>query len=134
MEPCSRLSTAPVELKFYGDFEITTNLKSVEEFSPKQLILLESILGPPDVKLQLARMALETDLNSLTDSHFRDRYSGPSVRDLLDIVLPCLQPVEQSYWESLRDGSGDTLHNEIMPVFFVFDVRLKRTGIEEMGT
>lgn len=134
MEPCCRLSTAPVELKFYGDFEISTNLKSVGGFSSKQLTLLESILASPDVKLNLARMALETDLNSLTDSHFRDRYSGPSDRDLLDIVLPCLPPAEQSYWESLRHGPGDTLHNEIMPVFFVFEVRLTQTGIEEMAT
>lgn len=77
MEPCCRLSTVPVELKFYGDFEISISLKSVGGFSPKQLTLLESILGSPNVKLQLARMALETDLNSLMDSHFRDRYSGP---------------------------------------------------------
>ena len=133
MEFC-RLSTAPVELKFYGDFEITTNLKSVGGFSQKQLTLLESILGSPGVKLHLARMALETDLNSMTDSHFRDRYSGPSDRDLLDTVLPCLPPAEHSYWESLRRGPGDCLHNEIMPVFFVFEVRLKQTGIEEIAT
>lgn len=134
MEPFCRLLTAPVGLKFYGDFEITTNLKSVGGFSSEQLTLLESILGSPDVKLHLARMALETDLNSMTDSHFRDRYSGPSDQDLLDAVLPCLPPGQHSYWESLRQGPGDCLHNEIMPVFFVFEVRLKKTGIEEIAT
>lgn len=134
MEPCSRLSTAPVQLKFYGDFEIAINLTSVTGFSPEQLLLLESILAAPGVKLHLAQMALATDLNSLTDSHFRERYSGPSDRELLDCVLPCLPFHEKSYWESLRRGPGDTLHNEIMPVFFVFEVRLKKTGIEEIAT
>lgn len=134
MESFCRLMTAPVGLKFYGDFEITTDLKSVGGFSPEQLTLLESILGAPDVKLHLARMALETDLNSMTDSHFRDRYSGPSDRDLLDTVLPCLPPTQHSYWEALRQGPGDCLHNEIMPVFFTFEVRLKKTGIEEIAT
>jgi len=134
MERFCRLLTAPVGLKFYGDFEITTNLKSVGGFSPEQLTLLESILGSPAVKLHLARMALETDLNSLTDSHFRDRYSRPRDRDLLDTMLPCLPLAEHSYWEALRHGPSDCLHNEIMPVFFTFEVRLKRTGIEEITT
>ena len=134
MEPFCRLLTAPVDLKFYGEFEITTNLKSVGGFSPEQLTLLESILGSQGVKLHLARMALETDLNSMTDSHFRDRFSGPSDQELLNTVLPCMPPAEHSYWESLREGPGDCLHNEIMPVFFVFEVRLKKTGIEEIAT
>lgn len=132
MEPHSRLSTKPTHLRFYGDFEIKVNPKSIAGFSTEQLVLLESILATPRVLTHIARMALEIDLCSWTDTHFRNKYTGPSDRDLLNCVLPCLPSSDHAYWESLRQSPDDALHNEITPVFFVFEVELNRTGIEQI--
>lgn len=134
MEECSRLSTTPIHLRFYGEFEVCASLKSVDSFSSRQLVLLEAILASPSLTAHLARLAVETDLNAFTDKHFRDKFRGPSNLDLLDAVLSSLPEEERSHWGSLRNAPGDLLHNEITPVFFAFEVRLKKTGIEEIAT
>ena len=134
MELSPQLLPAPINLRFYGDYQVRINLKSVAGFSQEQLRLLHSILGSPAAIHELARLALETDLASLTGAQLTDRYDGPSDVELLNCVLKCLPEADRPYWQTLMDGPGDTLHNEIMPVFFTFEAVLKRTGIDELSS
>jgi hypothetical protein len=78
-------------------------------------------------------MALETELEDITGRQLSDLFEGPSTEEILECVLPCLSEGDKTYWESLRDGPGDTLHQETVPVFLAFEVTLRRAGLEELS-
>jgi hypothetical protein len=133
MELSSDLLPTPVDLRFYSDVEVRVNLKTTVGFSPEQSTLLAFILASPKALREMARMVLETDLAGIAGSHLMDKYFGPSNEDILNGVLSCLPESERPYWEGLRSDPGDMLGNEIIPVFFAFEMALKRTGIEDLA-
>lgn len=65
--------------------------------------------------------------------HLSGRFEGPYSEEILDCVLACLSDAEKTYWQRLRDGPGDTLHEEIVPVFLAFEVTLRRSRLEELS-
>lgn len=78
-------------------------------------------------------MALETELEDITGRQLSDLFEGPSSDEILECVLQCLSEDDKTYWEGLRDGPGDILHQEIVPVFLAFEVKLRRAGLEELS-
>ncbi len=102
MELSSDIIPAPVKLGFYADFEVSVNLKATAGFSCEQSTLLAAILASPKTLQELARMAVETDLASITASDLMDQYIDPSNdEEFLDCVLPWLPPAA-----SAKDGFG----------------------------
>ena len=123
----------PIAFRFFADFHIQIQLKETRGFTTQQNILLQTIAASPATLRRIALMRLETDLAEITGEHLSDLFGGPSDEEILECVLPCLSDVDKSYWEGLRDGPGDTLHEQIVPVFLAFDATLRRAGIEELS-
>ena len=123
----------PIMFGFFADFNIQIQPKEISGFTVQQNILLQTIATSPAILRRIARMALETELEEITGRHFSDLFEGPSDEEILKCVLPCLSEVDKTYWESLRDGPGDTLHQEIVPVFLAFEVTLRRAGLDELS-
>ena len=122
-----------IMLRFFVDFDIQIPPKATAEFTAQQSILLQAIARSPATLRRIARMALETDLAGITGRHLTDLFEGPHNEEILDCVLPCLSDTSKAYWEGLRNGPGDTLHEAIVPVFLAFDVKLRRAGITELS-
>ena len=123
MELSSDVLPAPVKLRLYADFEVNVNLKATAGFSCEQSTLLAAILASPNTLREVARMAVEIDLASISGSQLMDKYTGPSNEELLDCVLPSLPDSERPYWQELRRGSDDIYPAELLPVFFVLETR-----------
>ncbi len=130
MELSSDVVPAPVKLRFYADFEVSVNLKVTASFSFEQSTLLAAILASPETLREVARMAVEIDLASISGSRLTGKYTGPTNEELYDCVLPCLPDSERPYWVELRSGSDDVYPAELLPVFFAFEASLKGTAIE----
>jgi hypothetical protein len=122
----------PSAFRFFADFNIQIQPNEVVEFTTQQRTLLQTIAASPATLRQIARMRLETDLAGITGRHLTELFSGPAIEEILECVLTSLSEADKSYWEGLSDGPGDTLHEEIMPVFLAFDVTLRRAGVEEL--
>ncbi len=122
----------PIAFRFFADFNIKVRPKETAGFTTEQSALLRTIATSPATLRRIARMRLETDLSGIMGCHLSDLFSGPAIEDILECVLPFLSEAERSYWEELRDGLDDTLHNELMPVFLAFEATLRRAGIEEL--
>jgi hypothetical protein len=133
MELSSDVLPAPVRLRLSADFEVKVNLKATAGFSCEQSTLLAAILPSSETLREVARMAVEIDLASISGSHLMGKYTGPSNEELLDCVLPCLPDSERPYWVELRSGSDDIYPVELLPVFFTFETSLQGTGIEAGG-
>jgi hypothetical protein len=123
----------PIMLRFFVDFDIQIRPKDTAEFTAQQRVLLRAIVASPVTLRRIARMALETDLADITGRHLTELFEGPHNEEILDCVLPCLSDTAKAYWEGLRNGPGDTLHEAIVPVFLAFDVKLRRAGITELS-
>jgi hypothetical protein len=121
----------PLAFRFFADFEIRVNFACIAGFTPQQESLLQAITASPSTMRQIARMALETDLADITGRQLANLFEGPGNDEILDCVLPCLSDLAKAYWEGLRNGPGDSLHEAIVPVFLAFDVKLRRAGITE---
>jgi len=119
--------------RFFADFDIQIHSAEIAGFTSQQKSLLEAITASPTTMRQIARMALETDLSDITGRHLTNLFQGPGNEEILDCVLPCLADTARAYWEGLRGGPGDTLHEAIVPVFLAFDVKLRRAGITELS-
>jgi hypothetical protein len=122
----------PIAFRFFADFNIQIRPKEIAGFTTQQMILLQAIAASPATLRRIARMTLETDLAGITGSHLSDLFDGPTDEEILECVLTCLSEADKSYWEGLRDGPGDTLHQELMPVFLAFEATLRRAGVEEL--
>ena len=123
----------PIEFRFFADFNIQMQPKKIVGFTTQQNILLQTIAASPATLRRIAHMAVETDLAGITGRHLSDLFEGPSNEEILECVLPCLSEADRTYWQGLRDGPGDTLHQGIIPVFLAFEVTLRRAGIEELS-
>jgi hypothetical protein len=123
----------PIMFRFFADFNIQIQPREMAGFTTHQNILLQTIAASPETLRRIACMAVETDLAGITGRHLSDLFEGPSNEEILECVLPCLSEVDKAYWEGLRDGPGDTLHQEIVPVFLAFEVTLRRAGVEELS-
>ena len=123
----------PITFRFFADFNIQIRPKDTAGFTEQQNILLQAIAASPATLRRIARMALETDLAEITGGHLTDLFEGPQNEEILDCVLPCLSDTAKAYWEGLRNGPGDTLHEAIVPVYLAFDVKLRRAGITELS-
>jgi hypothetical protein len=123
----------PVAFRFFADFNIQIQSKGISEFTTQQKALLLAIAASPATLRRIARMALETDLADITGRQLSHLFEGPSNEEILECVLPGLPEIEKAYWKGLRDGPGDTLHNEIVPVFLAFEVTFRRAGLEELA-
>ena len=123
----------PVTFRFLADFDIQIQPKEIAGFTAQQTIMLRAIASSPATLRRIACMRLETDLEGITGRHLSGLFEGPSNEEILECVLPCLSDADKTYWEGLRDGPGDTLHEEIIPVFLVFEVTLRRAGLEELS-
>jgi hypothetical protein len=122
----------PIAFRFFADFTVKIQPKETAGFTTQQSALLRTIATSPPTLRRIARMRLETDLSGITGCHMTDLFSGPAMEEILECILPFLSEAERLYWEELRDGPGDTLHNELMPVFLAFEATLRRAGIEEL--
>jgi hypothetical protein len=122
----------PIAFRFFADFNIQIQPKGIAGFTTQQNVLLQTIAASPATQRRIARMTLETDLAGISGRHLSDLFDGPSIEEVLECVLPCLSEADKSYWEGLKDGPGDTLHHEIMPVFLAFEATLRRAGVEEL--
>ena len=121
----------PLTFRFFADFSIQIQPIEIVGLTKKQVVLLQAIAASPPILRQIACMRLETDLAGVTGRHLSGLIDGPDTEGILDCVLPCLSDKERPYWERLRNGSGDSLHQEIMPVFLAFEVSLRVAGIEQ---
>jgi len=119
----------PIAFRFFADFHVQP--RETAGFTAQQNLLLRGIVASPRILRRIARMRLETDLEGITGRHLGGLFDGPSVEDILACVLPCLPEGDQTYWEGLKDGPGDMLHQEIVPVLLAFEVTLQRAEIEE---
>jgi hypothetical protein len=123
----------PITFRFFADFNIQIQPKETSGFTTQQSILLQTIAASPATLRRIARMALETDLAGITGRHLSDLFDGPSNEEILECILPSLSEAHKTYWEGLKNGPGDTLHQEIVPVFLAFEVKLRRAGLEELS-
>ena len=123
----------PVSFRFFADFSIQIRANEIAEFTVQQHSLLQAIVASPATLRRVSRMALETDLAGVTGRHLSDLFVGPNNEEILDLFLMCLPEKEVPYWKGLRDGPGDSLHQELMPVFLAFDVGMRRAGVEELN-
>ncbi|WP_263377452.1 hypothetical protein [Granulicella paludicola] len=123
----------PVTFRFFADFDIQIQPKELSGFTKEQRTLLLAIIASPATLRRIARMAVETDLSDITGRQLSRVFEGASNEEILECVLPCLPDIEKTYWKSLRDRSGDTLHNEIVPIFLAFEVTFRRAGLEEIS-
>jgi hypothetical protein len=122
-----------VPIRFFADFDIRIRQSDITGFSTQQLLLLQAIAASRPTLHRIAGMAVETDLVGVTGGHLGDLFTGPSNEEILECFLACLSERDRSYWEKLRDGPGDSLHQELMPVFLAFGVTLRRAGLEELS-
>jgi len=123
----------PITFRFFADFNIQIQPKETSAFTTQQNRLLQTIAASPATLRRIARIALETELEDITGRQLSDLFQGPSNEEILECILPCLSEDDKTYWEGLRDGPGDTLHQEIVPVFLAFEVTLRRAGLEELS-
>ena len=108
----------PIAFRFFADFNIQIRPEEIAGFTTQQRILLQAIAASPAILRQIARMALETDLAGLTGRLLSNLFEGPHNEEILECVLPCLFEADKAYWQRLRNGPGDSLHKELVPVFF----------------
>lgn len=124
----------PNTFRFFADFDVQVQLAAIAELTHQQLGLLRAIVGSPAVIRRIAQMAVETDLADIRGRHVEGLFQGPDNTEILDCVLECLTGSEYAYWNALRSGPGDTLHDAIVPVFLAFEVTLHRAGVKERST
>jgi hypothetical protein len=120
--------------RFFADFDVQVQPEALAELTEQQLGLLRAIAVTPAVTRRIAQMAVQTDLADLRGRHIEGLFQGPDNTEILDCVLKGLSGSEYAYWDALRDGPGDTLHDAIVPVFLAFEVTLHRAGVEERST
>jgi hypothetical protein len=122
-----------IAFRFFADFDIQIQPKEMAGFTPQQITMLRAIAAFPATLRRIACMRLETDLEGVTGRHLSGLFEGPSDQKILECILPCLSQFDKTYWEGLRHGPGDSLHQEIVPVFLAFEVTLRRAGLEELS-
>ena len=122
----------PLHSRFHADFDVHIEPRKAANLSPRQLKMLQSICASPVSMREVGRLLLLTDLSGLTDRHFDGLFRGPSDQEILQAILPWLSAEERAYWEELRLSPGDTLAFELMPVFLVLTVTLRRAGVEDL--
>jgi hypothetical protein len=124
----------PNTFRFFADFDVQVRPAAIAELTQHQLRLLRAIAGSPAVTRRIAQMAVETDLADLRGRHVEGLFQGLDNTEILGCVLECLTGSEYAYWNALRNGPGDTLHDAIVPVFLAFEVTLHRAGVKERST
>jgi len=123
-----------VEFRFFVDFVIKIQPKELGSFTEEQTTMLKAIVTSPATLRKIACMRLETDISGITNTHLSDLFVGPSDEEILETILPCLSSADRTYWQGLSEGPGDSLLQEIMPVFLAFEATVRRAGIEELHT
>ncbi len=120
--------TQPVTIRLFADFEVQIKPSRLADLTIQQINLLQAISAWPSALRRIARMSVETDLAGIVGSQLDNLFQGPSNEDLFDL---CLSDADRGYWETLKAGPGDTLHNQMTPVFLAFNVIFRRAGVEE---
>lgn len=120
-------------LRLAVDFDVRANLAEAAEFSKLQQGLMKAILASPYTLRQVGRLALETELARASGNVFEGLFDGPRNEEILECILPCLPESAKAHWRRLRDEPGDALHDNLVPVFLAFEVKLRRAGIRELS-